>query len=44
MLKNLQRVSRKKTRELRPRTKGGLERFGSSRVGVRKSTVDVYDV
>lgn len=43
MLKNLQRVSRNKTKELRP-CKKGLGRFGSRRVGVRQSTVDVYDV
>jgi len=43
MLKNIEKVARKKTRELRPRRKG-LGRFGSHNVGVRQSSVDAYDV
>lgn len=43
MLKNLQRLAKNKTRELRPCRKG-LGRIGSKRVGVNKSTVDAYDV
>lgn len=43
MLKNIEKVVRTKTKEIRPRKKG-LGRFGSHSVGVRQSTVDTYDV
>jgi len=43
MMKNLIRVAKGKTHELRPRKKS-FNRFGSKRVGVRQSSVDVYEV
>lgn len=43
MMRNITKVARKKTKEIRPRNKG-LARFGSHNVGVRKNTVKVYEI
>jgi hypothetical protein len=43
MIKNIVKVARKKSEEIRPRRKR-LGRFGSHTVGVRQNTVDAYEV
>lgn len=42
MMKNIAKVARSKSRELRPRR--SFSGFGSKRVGVRKNSVNTYDV
>ena len=42
-VRNLTRVARNKTREIRPRRKG-LGRFGARGVGVRENSVAAYEV
>lgn len=42
-MKNIVRVAKSKTHELRPRRKS-YKRFGSRNVGVRQSNIDTYEV